>query len=242
MRKFSIVVLVAIGATIVSTDLLAQQGGRGGRGGGFRGRGGGPLGMLQQEGVGDEIMLLDDQKADIEKIQTDYRESMRTAMEEARESGDRGQIREIMDEKRKEMEEQMNDVLLPHQVGRLEQLSVQSRMQRSGADGALASTEIRDRLGLSEEQLEQIQEIARESQTELQKKVAELQKEARQKVLGALTPKQQEMWEELVGGEFKFAERTRGGRGARGGQTQGGGGAGRRGNRGGGANQDRAAE
>ena len=239
MRKFAIVVLVASGMSISATDLMAQGRGRGG--GGFGGRGGGPLGLLQQAGVDKEIMLVDDQKEEIEKIQTAYRESMRTAMQEARDSGDRGQIRDVMNEKRKEMEEQMNGVLLPHQVERLEQLSVQSRIQRSGADGALESTEIRERLNLTDDQLKEIQEIASESQAELQKKVAELQKQARKKVLGALTPKQQQMWEELVGGEFEFAERTRGGRRARGGQQQGAGRTGRRGNRGE-TNRDQAEE
>lgn len=210
--KFAIFASVAFATCMTAVDAFAQPGGGRGRGGprGFFG-GGGSTELLMRDEVREEIMLVDDQQEQLEELQNKFRDSMRSAFQEMRENGgDFNSMREIMEEKRKEMEDGVNDILLPHQLDRLKQLSIQSRMRRSGAQGALESDEVRDRLGLTDEQLEEIREVNREAQEELQEKIAELQLEARKKVLAVLTPEQQRTWEELTGDSFKFADRGQG--------------------------------
>ena len=220
-RSYKLTIFAIATATMISTDAMAQRG----RGGPF-GRGGGSsyTELLMRDEVREEIMLVDDQQEQLDELNRSFRDEMRSEFERMREEGSRdwGKIREFMTAKQAEMKEEVNSILLPHQVDRLKQLSVQSRINRSGAQGALESDEVKDALGLSDEQLEEIREVAAETQAELQKKIAELQKEARKKILGVLTPEQQRTWEELTGEEFKFQQRQWGGRGRTRGRDRGG--------------------
>ncbi len=224
-RSYKLSILTLAVAALVSADAMAQRGGRGGGGGGpfGRGGGGGYTELLQREEVREEIMLVDDQLEQLEELNNDFRNAMRSEFEKMREEGSRDwtKIREFATQKQAEMKEEVDSILLPHQVSRLKQLSVQSRISRSGAQGALESDEVKDALGLTDEQLEEIRTVAEETQAELQEKIAELQKEARKKILAVLTPEQQKTWEELTGDEFKFQDRRRGGPQGRGGDRGG---------------------
>ena len=222
-RSYKLSILTLAIAALASSDALAQRGGRGGGGGPFgRGGGGGYTELLQREEVREEIMLVDDQVEQLEELNNDFRNAMRSEFEKMREEGSRDwtKIREFATQKQAEMKEEVDSILLPHQVSRLKQLSVQSRINRSGAQGALESDEVKDALGLSDEQLEEIRDVAEETQAELREKIAELQKEARKKIHAVPTPEQQKTWEELTGDEFQFQDRRRGG--DRGGRTRGG--------------------
>lgn len=207
-----LVFLTLLATCCLAAETFAQPGGRG-RGGGFFGRGGGTTELLMRDEVREEIMLVDDQVEQLEEVQSSFRDEIRSVFTEMREEGgggfDREKIMEVMQEKRAELETKVNDILLPHQLDRLKQLSVQSRMRRGGAQNALESDEARDRLGISDEQLDEIREVAEKAQEEMQEKVAKLQKEAREKVLAVLTPEQRELWKEMIGDDFTFAERNR---------------------------------
>ena len=125
-------------AAMLSSDLLAQPGGRGrgGRGGGppWGGRGGGSeFELLMRDDIRNEIELVDDQVDDLRALGDEFRSEMRSVFEDARESGDWGSIRDKMSEMRKEMEEQAHEILLPHQVERLQQLTGYLRSHCTGS-------------------------------------------------------------------------------------------------------------
>ena len=201
----------------VAHEAWAQPG-RGGRGRGMFGQEVSTLELLMQDGIRQEIELIDDQEVQLREIGEEFGRTIRSAFEDM---GDvQGperfeRIREVMQEKRKEFEEKINDVLLDHQVSRLKQLQVQARMRRGGAANALGSEQMRDALELTDEQMEEIQDVAREAEEEMRKKILEAQKEARKKILGVLTPEQRRKWEEMVGASYDF-ESNRFGRGRRG--------------------------
>ena len=116
----------------------------------------------------------------------------------------------------------MESILLDHQLERLKQLQLQSRLQRGSAADALASTDVREALGVTDEQLEQMRQVATEAEAELRETIRKATEEARSKVLDVLTAEQRAKWEEMTGTSFTFENRGpfgggRGGRFGRGG-------------------------
>ncbi|MCA9142926.1 MAG: hypothetical protein KDB05_09075 [Planctomycetales bacterium] len=179
-RLFTLSMALALVA-IMTVQVDAQQGrpqggrGQGGRGGapggGFGGPGGGgKLGLLRIDAVKKELELLDEQSADIEKLNEELRsqrsgdgpdfrnmsdEERRAAIEKFR--ADREALseaeREKQDEERRakqrELQQQADaklaDILLPHQMDRLSQIELQTQGIR-----ALTTEEVAKELGLSD--------------------------------------------------------------------------------------------
>lgn len=153
--------LVAVVVAQVDAQQGRPQGGRGGfqgRGGGFPGGGfggpggGGKLGLLRIDAIKKELELLDEQSADIEKLNEELRaqrsgdgpdfrnmtdEERRAAFEKLR--AEREALseaeREKQDEERRaeqrarqaEADAKLAEILLPHQMERLSQIELQTR-------------------------------------------------------------------------------------------------------------------
>ena len=238
-------------AALVCADVQAQGRGRG-RGGPGGGRGFGPgrgvfnvMQLLQVDEVREEIELTDDQVETIKKA----------ADEQRRGRGDRPNFRDMSDEERqaflaeareraekqaKQAKEKIDEILLPHQIERLDEIALQMR----GA-AALTDKEIAAKVGLSEENIQAVKEAteqARESmgermrelfaqgrdgggREEMRKKFQELRKEMEDEVLAVLSEDQRQKFAELKGEPFELPPSAFG----RGGRGRGGPGPGRRG-------------
>lgn len=240
--------------------------GGGGFGGGFgggsmSGRGGGGLaGLLQMKEVREEIELMPDQEAALKKISEDR---PRMQFPEGINRGDRSEENQKkisewvakMTKQRAEAAEklhgQLEEILLPDQLERLEQLEVQQMRT-----GALTNKRVVAALKLTtkqQEDLKKTSETAREGMREkmveifrggggdrdaMRKKMEAASKEVEDKMMSVLTSDQKQEFAELKGKAFEFPRPERRGgagggqRGGRGGED--GGGRGRRGGRGGG--------
>jgi Spy/CpxP family protein refolding chaperone len=227
-------------AMLMSMPVLAQPqppqpGGPGGPGffggpggaGGFFG-GGGMLGLAQREEVQQELQLVDEQRDKVQGLADDMRnkirDEMRPIFEQMRDLSDDerrakfGEIRTKFESLNAEFEKQLDKVLLPHQVERLKQIDLQSRIQRQGTS-ALTSGDIAKTLDLTDEQREKLEKRAEEVRQELQAQIRQLQVDARKKMLDVLTPEQQAKLQKLMGEQFDLPEpqfggfRGRGGRG-----------------------------
>lgn len=218
------IVMVAV----ASSDVCAQGRGGRGRGRGFGGPGfGGPgggfnvMGLLAVEEVRAEIELTEEQQDDVRK-----------AAEEARDNrpprGERPNFREMSDEEREqffaemreraekraqEAKEQLAEILLPHQLERLDQIALQIQ-----GVGALANAEVAKKIGLDDEQVKTIQTEMQEARNGMREKIREmfaagdregmrekieaLRKEVDEQVLAKLTDEQREKFAELKGEPF----------------------------------------
>ncbi len=204
------------------------RGGQGGPGGGGRMPmfgGGGAMGnvmLLMREDVRKHLDLLDEQVEELQAVAQEMFQGMRNRSAEERETAT------------KDLEKKINEILLPHQVKRVEQIATQQRMQRGG----LLSDDIVEKLSITEAQREKLTAKQQEVREDLAKKIAELRKQSEEKLVSELTPAQRAKLKELIGEPFDLtAEQGRGGfpggfgggRGAPGQQPQGGpGGAGGR--------------
>lgn len=226
--------IVVSGAALVSIVLAPNASAqfRGGGPGGLMGNS--PLSIINDANVVAELELVDDQVEQLSELQDEMRNVFRDSF-----SGMRDRFREkdvdreaLMEEIREKIQTEMdgvseglNEILLPHQVTRLKELSLQAEVKRGGTQGLLSNPKVKEQLGLTDQQITSIQEKAESVKVDLEKKIEALRESAREEVLSVLTSEQQSKIKEMLGDSFEFEQRG-GGRGR--------GGAGGRGNRGGG--------
>jgi hypothetical protein len=176
------------------------QAGPGGPGGGPGGPGGftrSPMMLLGQESVQKELQMTTQQ---VQALTTIF-EQQRTAMTQAFQL-DREERGTRMQEIGKQAETQVAQVLNPQQQQRLTQISLQQQGTR-----VLDRPEVAQELGLTPEQLKQIQEIQAANTEEMnelfRKQMEQLRKAAEKKVTAVLTPQQLEKWNTARGEPFE---------------------------------------
>lgn len=155
--------------------------------------------MLRTPAYQKELELVDEQKKKLEEIAKAYGEELRTSSQY-----DWSKLRDMSAEERKakyaeirqqrtklagKYRQQIEEVLLPHQLQALKQINLRIR-----GPAMLHSPRVLDQLGFSEEQKEKLKSV----REEMQKKMQEIQKEAMESTFELLTPKQQKQLEEMV--------------------------------------------
>lgn len=238
-RRMGLVRLLAAVCCVVLAGSLAAaqpQRGPGGGPGGFGGPGGGfgfggLAEVLRREDARKELELLDDQVAQLEKLNESRREKMRDLFSGMRDvpQEQRGEkMRELFQKAQQDLEGDIGKILLPHQMKRAKQLATQLRLR--GGVRAMLGDQMAQDLGLTEDQKEKLRAKSEQLEEQLRKKYAELRSQAQNELLQALTPAQQAKWKEMVGEPFEFQREEF----ARPGGTRQGDEAGGRGRRGGG--------
>ena len=168
-----------------------------------------------------EIEIVDDQKAELQKIQTDMQAKMTEAyktMGDQQAGGDPLQRQqkyiELYNTLAKETEEKVNKVLLPHQKKRLNQIMLQMKLSQTsygyGFAGALEGDEVGKELGITDAQREELKKKEEKIRGEFMKKYQEFYKklndETREEMMSVLTPTQRKKLEELLGSKFEWQQ------------------------------------
>lgn len=245
--------------TLCVTDVMAQPGGgrggrqggrqRGGPGGAGARIGGGPQFLLRRDDVQKDLELSEEQIELIEEMSGERgrgggidRDALRAELEGLSDEERSERLREMRDERTADAQKKIEEILLPHQVERLAQISAQFSAQ--GGSRSLTGGSLAEKLGITDEQKEKIREKSEELQKELNEKIAKLRQQMQEELLNELTPDQQAQYKEMMGEAFKFEQQQRGGFGGPGGGGIGGrrGGGGQRGRGAGGRGGDRGGE
>ncbi|MEM9645046.1 MAG: hypothetical protein AAF989_08625 [Planctomycetota bacterium] len=275
--RLAAVILTLTLTGLMAGDGIAQDGGRGGRrggpggggpggpgGGGFGGRGGltGGFGggssltqLLQISEVREELQLEEEQTEALKKVGEAIREKMRAdrpsnigGMSQEERTEWFRKMQEGREKLAAEEKDQLMEVLMPDQMDRLDQISI----QRQGVSALMTPT-VADELGITESQKKEFQKIQKgiaDAMSEAMTKAREnrdfgmmrdvmvkSREDAEKDMMGVLTSDQKKKFEELKGEHFDMPERGRGGFG--GGRPGGGGGFG---GRGGGRGGDRGGD
>ena len=268
-RKVTGLLSVALLAFMV-TPAMAQgrgQGGQGGRGGGgfggrggaggsmFGGRGGGDMTMslLRIEAIRTELEMSPDQEEALTKMQEQGRPERPNAdfrnMSEEERTEFFTKMRKQAEERNTKMKEQLEEVLFPEQLERLQEINIQLQ-----GIAALRNADVAKELKITDAQKKELEEVQagmmekmREGMRELftsgggregmREKIEKMRADMEGDVLAVLTSDQKKKFEEMKGEKFEMPEGSfgrggRGGFGGRGGGEQGG-----RGGRGGGERQ-----
>lgn len=267
-RWATLIFSVAVTALIASSALAQDGGGRGGRGGGGRGGpgGGGPGGggrggpgggfgggggqtklqLLGVEEVRTELDLMEEQTDALKTLGEEVRPPRPEGGTNFREMSeeDRASFFEKMQKQREEMtskaNEKLEEVLMPDQMERLEQIRIQAMGVR-----ALTDAEVIKALTITSEQQDEFKSVGEElrdkmremfssgNRENIRETMEQMGKDMEKKMMGVLTSEQSKKFEEMKGEKFEMPER-RGGFGGGGGGRGGFGGGGRGGEGGGG--------
>ncbi len=171
--------------------------------------------LLRSDEVRDELELLDDQVEKLQAIEEEMRDKIRQEMGGRMRGGERPDfesMRATFDEMRKEVETKLGEVLTTQQMDRLRQIETQQQLNNGGAR-SLMNGPLADKLGLTDEQKQQLREKAREIEAQLQEKMAAARAEARDEMLTVLTSEQRATLEEMTGTPFTMSEQPPFGRG-----------------------------
>ncbi|SFI48059.1 secretin N-terminal domain-containing protein [Planctomicrobium piriforme] len=184
--KFARRLLLALcTASLLTGDLLAQDGGRGGPGGGFSGRGGfggppggfsgrggggrgGLLGELSNDATRAELKVTDEQKQKIDALSEaqrgnrdqfgDVMQRMQSAQTEEERNQIRDEMRKRFEEMSKQTDAQVKGILTADQAKRLDQL----RLHREGPGAFGRDSELATEFGLTDEQKQKFQTLSEE--------------------------------------------------------------------------------
>ncbi len=226
--SLAMVAVLAAGTIAQDTDggrRGAPGGGPGGPGGGrpgggFGGGGDPIIGLLMSEPVRKEIELMPDQEEALTKLRESASSGFDRSVDiRSMSEDDRAKFFAEAQEKRKKMEtemrEKLEEVLLPEQLERLEQISVQVR----GA-GALADPELAAKLNVTEDQKTKMEEVRTKSgermrevfssgggdRDKMREAFTKMRKEIDDEVLAVLTAEQRKEFEEMKGKPFEMPE------------------------------------
>jgi hypothetical protein len=109
-----------------------------------------------------------------------------------------------------ETERNIREILLPHQVRRLSQVMLQMKLAQAGyrSTQTLATGDVAEELGITDEQRTQLQQAEQEVMQEMRVKLLEfqrkLQEESREKLLGVLTAAQRRQLDAMLGDKFEW--------------------------------------
>ena len=206
MRKFSLALLVTVTAIGMASVALAQPG-RGPGGFGFDSS----LLLLMNQDVVKELEIVPEQQEKLRALGEEARNEMRDMFSGLRDLNEEerrerfAELREKMADVQADLKKDVNEILLPQQRDRLEQIQFQSQMRRGS--GGLTSNSAVEALDISEEQLEKMREKQEEVREEGQEKIQEETEEDRNEILSVLSPAQRKKYEELMGEPFEFQQR-----------------------------------
>jgi Spy/CpxP family protein refolding chaperone len=204
----------AVAGIVAATACVALAQGPGGGRGMFGGGGrfNDPTFLLGAEQVQKELELSDEQKTKVGSLVDDARQSMmglRDLSQEERQTK--------MQDMAKANRKKIDDILMPPQRERLDQIS----LQIAGA-GALSRPEIADKLSLTADQKSKLQELADDAQQkrmdlfsagpptdqqEMQDRMQKAQKigaDQKEKAMAVLTADQKQTFEKMQGKKFDF--------------------------------------
>ncbi len=223
MFRAFLLALVAAMALVLATQASAQVVVKGGTGGGTRAyypSGQSLMYLLYYPQFQKEIEIVDDQKAELQKIQAESTAKMTEAYKafNNQQEGDQQQRQqkymELYQSLAKETEEKVAKILLPHQKKRLNQIMLQMKLSQSsygyGFAGALEGDDVGKELGITDTQREELKKKEEKIRSELTKKYQEfykkLNEETREEMMSVLTPAQKKKLEDLLGEKFELQQ------------------------------------
>lgn len=175
------------------------------------------LPSLFDKRVQSELELTDEQKTKlkdfldgIKKTQQEYGQQLRQAQKAGASKTELAEKKEELigklEVEKGEVQQKAFDVLLPHQVKRLKQVTIQVWMRESAKTGKKVSgfltQEMIDFLEIGTEQELKIKKKSEELRAKLMKDIQRLQEKYRKELMSELTAKQRKKFEEAIGDTF----------------------------------------
>ena len=164
--------------------------------------------LPENNGINEELELLDYQADQLRELQKEFQRELRTASVEIRKL--RGEERKKrLDEVAASTTAKLREILLPHQFKRVRQITFQSMANprsSSSMAGILLNSVIRNQLQIDKKTYEKIVEQSKTEKERLDKEIAQLKKESEKRLLENLSAEQRKKLNELIGEVFDFSD------------------------------------
>ena len=221
----AVLLAVFLGAVAEAQPPGRGPGGPGGPGGfGMFGRGGGDstLRLLGMPEVQQELELVDDQKNKLKAVGEDFRQRLQKEFSGIRDLPQQERQAKIEELQKKgktwgeEAQKRVEEILLPHQLDRLHEISLQVR-----GTAVLIDPKVQEQLGLNEQQKNKLRELSEKVQGEIRgmwegfrelgdearrakmaenrEKMQKITKDASDQAMATLTEQQRTKLEEMKG-------------------------------------------
>jgi hypothetical protein len=174
-----------------------------------------PLGpsmqLLQGQQLEKELDIVPEQREAIAQLRKEMAEKTRglwTSTEGADPQERTKRYQEAAKALAAETEKRLQEIILPHQKRRLDQIALQSKLRLGyGSARALTADDVAGELGISDEQKELLRQTEQELAKEIREKTQEFQKklqaETREKLLSVLSRSQRRKLERMLGEPFE---------------------------------------
>ena len=165
--------------------------------------------LLSNKSIREDIEMVDHQYEDLKELNNEIQSKVANRVRELDFSDPdklQGQLLAI----RKMASDNLNSVLVAHQLTRLRQIAAQAQLRRRSFAEILTSQPLKEELEISDSQKDLLLEQEEEIEAELREQIAELRLKAREKLISNLEPAQQTQAKELLGEEFDFSSLSRG--------------------------------
>ena len=159
---------------------------------------GSTLDLLSDEKVRAELEMMDEQYEDMQRMNEEVQQRVAEQIRNL-DFSDRENLASKIREIRDQATEDLNSVLLPHQMDRLTQMQARSQLRYRSLAEVLTSNPLKSQLEITDEQAEELREAEEEIEQELAEEIANLRARARERLIGRLKRDQQEQIEEIFG-------------------------------------------
>ncbi len=167
-----------------------------------------PLSLLDNDEVRADLDLVGDQLDKFKEAQEAVKAQIAAKAKELSsgklDPASMGAIAREMAQLKRAGQQQMESLLLPHQLDRLKEVALQMQMQKRGPAKTILSPEIAEALGIDSDQKKRILEREKELKKELEEKMTKLKEEMREKLMSELTSEQKTKLETLSGRKFDY--------------------------------------
>ena len=164
---------------------------------------GSTLGLLSSDAIRNDIEMVDGQYEELQELSAQIQ---KRAAEQLRglDFSNRDNLVVKIREIRSQATEELNAVLLPHQLDRLKQIRMQALLQRRSLVDVLTSDPVKSDLEITAQQSDELRAYEKVVQEDLAKEIAELQAQARDRLLSKLNSTQKKQAQDMIGDAFVF--------------------------------------
>jgi len=168
-------------------------------------RSGGMIDLLADKRVRAELDIVDFQYDELKRINRAVQERIAKQLRSLDLNHPKdyaSTVREIT----RSVQDRHKGVLLPHQLDRLRQLSVQNQIRRRSIADVLTTDPLATKLKITDQQKQALKQAEREIEEELARQIEALRKQSRNKLLSHLTQTQRNKLEKIIGDDFQFSQ------------------------------------
>lgn len=163
------------------------------------------LGLLADKNIRADLEMVDDQYEELKRLNSEIQNRMADQIR-GLDFGDTENLASRIRAMSQQSQNDLNSVLLPHQVTRLRQIRMQSQLRRRSLVDILTSDPLKSELVITDRQSDELRQEEKEIEEDLAREIAKLREKARDRLLSKLKPNQKAQVKEMLGDAFDFSK------------------------------------